>query len=433
MPVDPAVLAALHAALQADPANVEVRAHLALLLLESGDAEAAWDQARTVLASQPDHVSALRTAADAGDRLGELDLAAGYRRLLAALDPAGSAPPDAARPAAEPPPVEPIAVPLTGGSAMPDTADELLAHWDRVAPISEPEIGALHRPSVTLDDVGGLDQVKARLEQSFLAPLRHPELQLQFGKSMRGGLVLWGPPGCGKTYIARAVAGELGASFYEVGLADVLDMWIGSSERNLRSVFEVARSNRPCVLFFDEVDALGHKRTQLSTSGGAMRGVVNQFLTELDGASSDNEGVFVLAATNHPWDMDPALLRPGRFDRKLLVLPPDLDARAAILATHLRGRPTEVLQLDKIAAKTDGFSGADLAMVCEQATETALAASVKAGSVRPITQADLTSAARSIRPSTGAWFDTARNFAKFSNEGGDYDELLPYLDRKRRS
>ena len=432
MPVDPAVLAALRAVLDADPANIEVRAHLAAQLLESDDFAGAWTEARTVLLVRPDHLGALDTAARAGAHVGEADLAAGYQRLLQALRPDAAAEPVPAEPTASAPP-PPVVIPLLAGSPVPDTADELFAQWDSVDPVTGPAVGSLHRPTVTLADVGGLGDVKARLEQSFLAPLRHPELQLQFGKSMRGGLVLWGPPGCGKTYIARAVAGELGANFYEVGLADVLDMWIGSSERNLRDVFEVARANRPCVLFFDEVDALGHKRTQLGAGSGAMRGVVNQFLTELDGASRDNEGVFVLAATNHPWDMDPALLRPGRFDRKLLVLPPDAAARATILATHLRGRPTEGLDLAAIAKKTDGFSGADLALVCEQATEVALGASVEAGSLRPIRQRDLAAAAQAIRPSTGAWFDTARNFARYSNQGGDYDELLPYLDRKRRT
>ncbi|HSK91180.1 MAG TPA: ATP-binding protein [Euzebyales bacterium] len=202
-----------------------------------------------------------------------------------------------------------------------------------------------------------MDEVKRRLEASFLAPLRHPEIRARFGKSLRGGLLLWGPPGCGKTFIARALAGELGASFYVVGLNDVLDMWIGSSERNLHAVFDTARRNSPCVLFFDEIDALGHKRTQLR-GAGAMRGVVNQFLAELDGAGTDNEGVFVLAATNHPWDVDPALLRPGRFDRMLLVLPPDAEAREAILRPHRRGKPTEALDLRRILRATDGFSGA---------------------------------------------------------------------------
>jgi SpoVK/Ycf46/Vps4 family AAA+-type ATPase len=261
--------------------------------------------------------------------------------------------------------------------------------------------------------------------------MRNPELRMQFGKSLRGGLLLWGPPGCGKTFIARALAGELGANFYEVGLSDVLDMYIGSSERNLRSIFDAARRNRPCLLFFDEIDALGQKRSQLR-HGGAMRGVVNQMLSELDGASTDNEGLFVLAASNHPWDIDSALLRPGRFDRSVLVLPPDAPAREAILHFHLRGRPTEPLDLGKLAKSTDGFSGADLALVCEQATESAMEASISAGQTRPISQRQLVDAAKSIRPSIAEWMETARNYALYGNDSGAYDELAAYLKQRRR-
>jgi SpoVK/Ycf46/Vps4 family AAA+-type ATPase len=207
-------------------------------------------------------------------------------------------------------------------------------------------------------------------------------------------------------------------------------MWVGSSERNLHGVFDTARRNRPCVLFFDEIDAIGQKRTQLRSSG-AMRGVVNQFLSELDGASTDNDGLFVLAATNHPWDVDPALLRPGRFDRMLLVLPPDEGARAAILRLHLRGKPTEALDLARIVRSTDGLSGADLALICDHATERALAASLESGDVRPITQADLLDGVRHVRPSVQPWLEVARNFAVYGNDGGAYDDLLAYLKRRR--
>ena len=219
--------------------------------------------------------------------------------------------------------------------------------------------------TIRLADVGGMEQVKRRLDAAFLAPMRNPELSRAFRKSLRGGLLLYGPPGCGKTFIARAIAGELGARFHSVTLTDVLDMFIGNSERHLRDVFAAARRNVPCVLFFDEIDALGHKRSQLANN--AARGVVNQFLTELDGVDTANDGVFVLAATNAPWDVDVALRRPGRLDRTLLVLPPDRPAREAILRHHLRGRPVSGLRLDELAKRTDGYSVADLAHVCDSA------------------------------------------------------------------
>ena len=209
------------------------------------------------------------------------------------------------------------------------------------------------RPTLRLADVGGMEAVKERLEVAFLAPMRNPELRRLYGKSLRGGLLLYGPPGCGKTFIARAVAGELGAHFIVVGISEVLDMYIGQSERNLHELFGQARRNAPCVLFLDEIDALGQKRSQ--TRNSATRGIVNQLLTELDSVASDNEGVFVLAATNQPWDVDSALRRPGRFDRTVLVLPPDAPARADILSYHLRERPVEKIELARLVAMTDGL------------------------------------------------------------------------------
>jgi SpoVK/Ycf46/Vps4 family AAA+-type ATPase len=277
--------------------------------------------------------------------------------------------------------------------------------------------------------VGGLADVKKRLDASFLAPLRNPELRALYGKSLRGGLLLYGPPGCGKTFLAKAVAGELGAAFLHVSLADVLDMYIGQSERNVKELFEVARSSAPCVLFLDELDAIGQKRSLTRNSG--MRTTVNQLLTELDGVGSDNEGVFVLAATNHPWDVDPALRRPGRLDRTLLVLPPDLDAREAILRTHLRERPVERIDTRKLAKATDGFSGADLAHLCESASENALMDSVGSGTVRMIGMRDFDRALAEIRPSIGPWLETARNVALYANASGEYDDLAKWLRKQR--
>jgi SpoVK/Ycf46/Vps4 family AAA+-type ATPase len=272
-------------------------------------------------------------------------------------------------------------------------------------------------------------EVKKRLQAAFLAPMNNPELRKLYGKSLRGGLLLYGPPGCGKTFIARAIAGELGAKFISVGLNDVLDMWIGSSERNLHEVFSTARKASPCVIFLDEIDALGHKRSELRNS--AMRGAVNQLLTELDGVRESNDGVFVLAATNHPWDVDGALRRPGRFDRTLLVLPPDLPAREGVLRYHLRERPVAGIDIKALAKRTHGYSGADLAHICETAAERALLDSVSTGRARMIEMGDMVAALGEVRPSIGAWLNTARNVVEFSNVDGSYDELRKYLKQER--
>ncbi|MFQ6394683.1 ATP-binding protein [Nocardia sp. KC 131] len=295
--------------------------------------------------------------------------------------------------------------------------------------ISEDDVAFIERPNLTLTEVGGMDEVKRQLDLSLLGPLRNPELAKAYRTSARGGLLLYGPPGCGKTFIASAVAGELGANFFPIEIAEVLDIYLGAGERNLHQVFETARRNAPCVLFFDEIDALGHKRSQMTHSAG-MRSVVNQLLTEMDSMSSSNEGIYVMGATNHPWDVDIALRRPGRFDRMILVTLPDYDARRSILHHHLRARPVAGIDLGKIAKRTDGFSGADLAHVCTSATQLAMADSITSGAVRPVTMRDIEIALAQIKPSTGAWFESARNVVEFANNDGAYDELAKYMRRK---
>ncbi len=271
-----------------------------------------------------------------------------------------------------------------------------------------------------------MDDLKARLERSFLGPLRDPETYRRFGKKIGGGIVLYGPPGCGKTFLARALAGEIGARFTEVGLSQVLDMWFGESEKRLHELFENARRRAPTVLFFDEVDALGQRRSQLRGTAG--RNLVNQLLSEMDGFASRNEGVFFLAATNHPWDLDPALRRPGRFDRLAFVPPPDLEARRRILELKLGERPVAAgADLARVARMTDGFSGADLSALVEAATELAIEATRTKKTERPIDDGLLARAAKEVKPSTRAWFEVARNHAIYANEGGAYDDLLEHL------
>ncbi|MFJ8162518.1 ATP-binding protein [Streptomyces sp. NPDC096136] len=436
------LLQSLRTAVAAAPEDVPLRLHLAELLLSAGLHDAAVTEAAAALQHAPgdgaarevmaramgmpaaptpvapitstvaDHVSSGEPAASTGP--------------AAPTEPA-TAPEEPSRPAGfdwqaaeqevdgivEPRFVEP---PLRAdGSGDPEDAA-----WE----VSAPDV-------VRLADVGGMQEVKDRLEAAFLAPMRNPELRRLYGKSLRGGLLLYGPPGCGKTFIARAVAGELGANFLSVSVNDVLDMWMGNSERNMHEVFETARRQAPCVVFLDELDALGAKRSRTQHSG--MRNTVNQLLTELDGIhSAANEGVFVLAATNVPWDVDIALRRPGRLDRTLLVLPPDATAREAILRYHLRDRPIEAVDLGRLVKVTDGLSGADLAHVCESAAESALLDSVRTGQIRMIGTKDLLDAAKSVVPSTEPWFAAARNVAMFANEGGMYDDLVTYLKKRRK-
>ncbi|GAA4875363.1 ATP-binding protein [Pseudonocardia benzenivorans] len=401
MTEDP-LLTSLLAAVAAAPDDVPLRLHVAELLAAARRPAEALAHCSHVLAVEPGNAAALAL----------------LQRLTTALS------------AATPPaPAQPSTFDWAKAEEqVADIAAPAFAQDASSPPVEDVEIA--RRPTVRLADVGGMDEVKQRLELAFLGPVRNPELARRFGTTARGGLLLYGPPGCGKTFIARAVAGELGAKFVEIGIADVLDMWVGRSERNLAELFRTARRNAPCVLFLDEVDALGQKRSNL-THSGSLRNTVNQLLAELDSATGANDGVFVLGATNHPWDLDSALRRPGRFDRMLLVLPPDAPARAAILRHHLRDRPVAELDLAALVKATEHYSGADLAHVCDTAAERALALSMRSGTVQPLTTRDLLGAAREVTPSTGPWFAAARNVALFGNTDGSYDELAAYLKRNR--
>jgi transitional endoplasmic reticulum ATPase len=288
----------------------------------------------------------------------------------------------------------------------------------------------VERAGTTFGDVAGMEAVKEALRVKLLLPLQQPELFAAYGKRAGGGVLLYGPPGAGKTHLARAAAGELGASFVNVGLADILDMYIGSSERNLRATFELARRNRPCVLFFDEVDALAARRSDMRQAH--TRQLVNQFLAELDGVDQHaNEGVLVLAATNAPWYVDVAFRRPGRLDQPVFVPPPDPAARAAILRILCRDKPLAEMDFDAVARVTDQFVGADLKGVVDRAVEVKLHQSISAGRPIPLSTPDLLAAAQGVRPTAvREWMATARNYVMHANDSGAWDELMPWVKAK---
>jgi SpoVK/Ycf46/Vps4 family AAA+-type ATPase len=287
---------------------------------------------------------------------------------------------------------------------------------------------APQQDKVTFADVGGLAEVKQAIRRRIILPFKKPSIFQRFKKRAGGGILLYGPPGCGKTLLARATAGEVDAKFYSVSIADVLDMYIGESERKLHALFEKARQDAPAVLFFDEVEALGGKR-QFSREGTSSK-LVSQFLAEMDGFAQNNAGVLILGATNVPWAVDPAFRRPGRFDRVVFIPPPDREARASILKLLLAERPaTDDIDVGLVAERTSGFSGADLRELVETAVDEAIEESLANGRELPVSMEHLKAALAERKPTTLEWLTTARNYARYSNEAGQYDDVLAFLDK----
>lgn len=283
------------------------------------------------------------------------------------------------------------------------------------------------KPKETFADVGGLDDVKKKIRMNFILPLQQPELFAAYGKAAGGSLLLFGPPGCGKTFLARAVAGEIEANFLHIELQAILSMYAGQSEHNLHDIFQKAREMKPCVIFIDELDAMGGSRHQMRQHHDRM--LVNQLLLELDGLQAENDNVFVIGATNTPWYLDSALRRPGRFNHLVFVPPPEEAEREMILQLKISGKPTDSINLAKIAAETKLFSGADLEQVVSDAVELAMERTFETGEIQPITHDDLKKVAKSRKATTLDWFSTAKNYATFSDVNRDYQIVLDFVKK----
>ena len=441
----------------ADPDNLGLRADLIELLLEHEPGAASGEIAELAARGAPASTVEVLRARTA---------AAMLRRRSAGEGMQQAPPHDGARPAAEHPAppmhfaspgpsTEPPAPTRSPHAAEPAQPSHAAPHQqdaqppqpatpaEHDAPIAVDRTGTgtgtgtgehyfdVDRPGVRLADVAGMTDVKEHLEASFLAPLRNPELARLYGQASRGSLLMYGPPGCGKTFIARAVAGELGANFIHITLADIMGKYFGESEKAIQKVFRTARDARPCVIFFDEFDALGGRRASGGASAQALRMVTSQLLIEFDGVESSNDGIYVLAATNRPWDIDPALRRPGRLDRTVLILPPDAPARAAIIRNGLQGRPAGPVDIDPLVACTAEHSGADLAYIVDTAVQRAFADAMRTGSPRPIGIDDLLRAAATVTPSTRAWFEQVKPVLEYGTDDGTFAQLRAYLRKHR--
>ena len=295
-------------------------------------------------------------------------------------------------------------------------------------PLDGGDLGPEPVETTTFDRVGGLTAVKQTIHRMIILPRSRPELYARYGRRTGGGVLLYGPPGCGKTLLARATAGECGLPFFNLRIEDVVDPYLGVSERNLHAAFERARLFAPGVIFLDEVDALAFARHR--SDGTSARRIVDVLLQELDAIGAENRDLLVLAATNAPWDVDQAVLRPGRFDRMVFVPPPDEEARRQVLAVVSAEVHRDALDLDRVAAATPLFSGADLRAAVERAVDELIDAALDSGREEPLTTDRLLRAVGAVRPTTIDWLQRARSYVEFANESERWSDVADYLKKR---
>ncbi|MEM0127938.1 MAG: AAA family ATPase [Thermoplasmatales archaeon] len=260
---------------------------------------------------------------------------------------------------------------------------------------------------INLSMVVGLEDLKRELVEKIIYPLQYRELSLKYRVSAGGGTFLYGPPGCGKTYIVKALAGQTSLNLLDVRIPEVLDKWSGNAERNIHNLFELARRNAPTIIFIDEVDALGGKREESVYSGSRLS--VNTLLMEMDSISSRNENVLIIGATNAPWLLDPAAIRSGRFSSFIYVPPPDRKLRADLFKRYLKGRPvSDNVDFDRLADLTSGYySSSDIVAITYEAAKIPWREAIETGSERKIDQKDLEIAISRIKPTLIQWFEDA--------------------------
>ena len=275
----------------------------------------------------------------------------------------------------------------------------------------------MEKPDVRLDDVAGLEDVKEQIRIKMVYPFTHPQQAQRFQIKKGGGILLYGPPGTGKTMLAKAVAAEIDAAFFTVSPSEIMSKWVGEAEQNIARLFSAARQHDRAVIFIDEVEALIPKRSYREST--VMQRVVPQILTEMEGfskqKSADRNVLLFIGATNEPWALDNAVLRPGRFDERIYIPLPDFEARRQILALHLKGKPlAKDVSFDQLAEMLEGYSGADIRRICEKASDIPFVESVKTGEERDIEMHDLLGAIHEVKPSVSP--QTVEKFERFATQ-----------------
>lgn len=322
-------------------------------------------------------------------------------------------------------------------------AEELFAEAQTLAPAKPMASGApekkpddsaffpVKKPSITFRDVGGLAALKEEIRFKIIEPLLHPEVYRHYGKKPGGGILMYGPPGCGKSLIAEATAGEAGAAFFHVKPSQIKSKYVGEAERNIAELFNAARQHQPCIIFFDEFETLGADRDDTASNE---RGAITQLLTETDGLGTKGQQILLLAATNQPWAIDVALRREGRFGTTLFVPPPDRDARKEIFKIHLRHRPlTRDIDAALLLDGTESYAGADIKALCEKATDIPLREYFTTRVLRPLRMADFRQALAAHQSIVEQWFAKAERELERQGKQGFFPEIAGWRACERQA
>ena len=282
------------------------------------------------------------------------------------------------------------------------------------------------KPGIKFVDIAGLEEVKENIKEAIVYPFKYPEEYRYFGVKPGGGILLYGPPGCGKTMLAAAAAAECDAIFINLKVSDIKDKYVGESEKNIKEVFATAQSYDKAILFFDEIDSLAGERS--ASSEGHERSLVSELLAQMDGLEAKDavRKYLALAATNRPWDVDIALRRPGRFDTTVFVPHPDFEARRKILELNLRGKPlSPKVNLDEIARRTEGYASAEITAICQRAAKIPLRERIRERKPRrQLTMADFEQALKNQRTVLASWYVKATKELVGSDQVDMFGELI---------
>lgn len=407
--------------LEIEPANMSAQLELARTYYLSGNSSAALVRCESVLQREPYHGAAMLLMARVFFHDGDMDSARIWLRRARVLDVN----------------LRDVALEreLADGSAMDVTEGDQLQHRSQSqrGQSGQSEDGEMRRrgeddqdlfsdlddggweeafavedfpkPSLKYADVYGHEEAKTELGMKIVHPVKHPKLFAKYGKTVGGSVLIYGPSGCGKTMLAKATAGEVGARLFSISPHQLLDMYVGGSERNLHHLFELARRDSPAVIYIEEIDILvAGRNRQRGSSFANQRGLLQQLLVELDNSDGKNEGVLIIGATSAPWNVDQAVRRPGRFDRALFIAPPEEAVRAQLLEHLMKSKPQGEIDYALIAERTRDFTVADLEVLVEHAIDRSLLNAMKTGEVIPLQTADFIEAVGSIRPSAPEWF-----------------------------